>query len=216
MSPENFRKICLPEVEISLYLYNFSKEVSQLTYWQAYKKFRIIWNKCTNIPGMPPKNFREISHTEQELSLYLSNFSKEVSQLTGWQTYKRFWIILIQCTNNTGNPQKISEIYLIQISRYAHIGLISARKHSVQYYRNVSRRFQKDISSRNRVVSEWSKTYEQKTYVWTQPLIVFTPQGIQLKVGGCHSFLPLPLNTPKVTCVQASMCAWLLACSQTS
>ena len=82
MSPEDFRKTSLPEVEILLYLCNFSKEVSKLTDRQTYKKFRIIWKKCTNIPGMPPKNFRKISHTEQEISLYLSNFSKKVSQLT--------------------------------------------------------------------------------------------------------------------------------------
>ena len=82
MSPENFRKISLPEVEILLYLYNFSKEVSQLTDSQTYKKFRIIWNWCRNIQGMPPKNFRKISHPELEISLQLSNFSKEVSQLT--------------------------------------------------------------------------------------------------------------------------------------
>ena len=93
MSPTNFRKISYQEQEISLYLYNFSKEVSQLTDWQTNKKFRIIWNKCTNIPGMPPKNFRKISHTELEISLYLSNFSKKVSQLTDWQTYKKFRII---------------------------------------------------------------------------------------------------------------------------
>merc|ERR1711954_88444 len=31
------------------YLYNFSKEVSQLTDLQTYKKFRIIWNQCRNI-----------------------------------------------------------------------------------------------------------------------------------------------------------------------
>ena len=84
---KKIRKIYHPELEISLYLSNFSKEVSQLTDWQTYKKFRIIWNKCTNIPGMPPKNFRKISHPELEISLYLSNFSKKVSQLTDWQTY---------------------------------------------------------------------------------------------------------------------------------
>ena len=30
MSPNNFRKISHPELEISLYLYNFSKDVSEL------------------------------------------------------------------------------------------------------------------------------------------------------------------------------------------
>ena len=106
MSPENFRKIYLPELEISLYLYNFSKEVSQLTDWQTYMNFGIIQNKCTNIPGMPPKNFRKISHTELEISLYLSNFSKKVSQLTDWQTYKKFTTIWNKCTNIPGMPPK--------------------------------------------------------------------------------------------------------------
>jgi len=89
-----------------LYLCNFSKEVSQITDWQTYKNFRIIWYKCTNIPGMPPKNFRKISHTELEISLYLSNFSKKVSQLTDWQTYKKFRIIWNKCTNIPGVPPK--------------------------------------------------------------------------------------------------------------
>ena len=65
-----------------LNLCDFSKGVSQITDRQTYKNFRIIWYKCTNIPGMPPKNFRKISHTELEISLYSSNFSKKVSQLT--------------------------------------------------------------------------------------------------------------------------------------
>ena len=82
MSPKSFRKICKPELDISLYLCNFSKKVSQITDRQTYKKFRIIWNNCTNIPGMPPENFRKISDPELEISLYLSNFSKEVCQLT--------------------------------------------------------------------------------------------------------------------------------------
>ena len=76
-----------------LNLCNFSKEVSQITDWQTHKNFRIIWYKCTNIPGMPPKNFRKISHPEVEISLYLSIFSKKVRQLTDWQTYKKFRII---------------------------------------------------------------------------------------------------------------------------
>ena len=106
MSPENFRKISLPEVEILLYLCNFSKEVSKLTDRQTYKKFRIIWNKCTNIPGMPPKKFRKIAHSGPEISLYLSNFSKEVSQLTDWQTYKKFRIIWKWCNNIPGMSPK--------------------------------------------------------------------------------------------------------------
>ena len=97
-------------------MYNFSKEVSQLTDWQTYKKLRIIWNKWTNIPGMPPTNFRKISHTEVEISLYLSNFSKKVSQLTDWQIYRKFRIIWNYCINIQGisptNFRKISHTEL--------------------------------------------------------------------------------------------------------
>ena len=89
----NFRKISHPELEISLYQPNFSKRVSQQTDWQSYKKIWIIWNWCTNISGMSPKSFRNISHPELEISLYLCNCRKEVSQLTDWQTYKNFRII---------------------------------------------------------------------------------------------------------------------------
>ena len=103
---KNVRRISYPKHNISLYLPNFSKEVSQLTDWQTYKKFWIIWNKCTNIQGIPAKNFRKISHTELEISLYLSNFSKIVSQLTDWQTYKKFIIIWKKCTNILGMPPK--------------------------------------------------------------------------------------------------------------
>ena len=93
MSPKKFRKISHPEQEISLYLSNYSKKVSQLTYWQTYKKCVTIWKKCTNIPGMPPKNFRNISLPEVKILLYLCSFSKEVSKLTDGQTYKKFRII---------------------------------------------------------------------------------------------------------------------------
>ena len=97
MSPKLFRTIPHPELDISQYLCNFSKKVSQITDWQTWKKFSIIWNKCTNILGMSPKNFNKMSPPELEISLYLSNFSKEVSQLTDWQTYKKFRIIWNYC-----------------------------------------------------------------------------------------------------------------------
>ena len=102
----NFRKLSHPELEISLYLTSFIKEGGQLTDWQTYKKFKYIWNNCINISGMSPTNFRNISHTELEISLYLSNFSKKVSQLTDWQTYKKFRIIEIQYRNIPGKPPK--------------------------------------------------------------------------------------------------------------
>ena len=91
--PRNFRNLYLPELELSLYLCNFSKEVSRLINWQTCKKFRFNWNSCANIPGVSPENFRKISLPELEIFLYLNNFSKEVSQLTDWQTYKKIRII---------------------------------------------------------------------------------------------------------------------------
>ena len=93
MSPKNFGMTSYPEQEISPYWPIFSKFVSQIMDWQTYKKFVKIQKKCTNISGMCPKNFRKITHQEQEISLYLSNFSKEVSQLADWQTYTKFIII---------------------------------------------------------------------------------------------------------------------------
>ena len=98
MCPKIFRNVSHPGQEISLYWPNFIMEVSQLMDLQTYKKFRIIWIHCENIAGKPPKKFRKISHQEQEISPYLSNFSKEVRQLTDWQTYKKFgypWILMI-------------------------------------------------------------------------------------------------------------------------
>ena len=40
--------------------------------------------KCQICQGKSPKKFRKISHPELEISPYLSNFSKEVRQLTDW------------------------------------------------------------------------------------------------------------------------------------
>ena len=81
MSPKTFQKDISSRISY-LNLCNFSKEISQITDWQTYKNFKIIWNQCAKIPGMSPGNFRKISLPELEISLYLYNFSKEVSQLT--------------------------------------------------------------------------------------------------------------------------------------
>ena len=111
ISQKTSRKISYPELEISLCLSNFSKEISQLTDWQTYKKFRIIWNKCTNIPGMSSKNFRKISYPDLEIFQYLCNCSKKVSQITDWQTYKKFRIIWNKWTNIPGmSPKKFRKI----------------------------------------------------------------------------------------------------------
>ena len=89
-----------------LNLCNFNKEVSQITDWQTYKNFRIIWNYCANIPVMSQENFRNISLPELEISLYLYNFSKEVSQLTDWHTYKIFRGFWNQCKKIPGMSPK--------------------------------------------------------------------------------------------------------------
>ena len=107
MSPKCFSKLSHPELEISLYLSNISKEVSQLKDWQTYKKFTIIGKQRTNIQGMSPKSFKKIFHLELEISLYLSNFSKEVSQKTNWKTCKKFRFIWNKCANIPGVCQKV-------------------------------------------------------------------------------------------------------------
>ena len=121
MSPKSFQKVYHPKQEINLYLSDFSKKVSQLTDWQAYKKIRIILTKCINIQGMPPKILRKISYPEQEMFLYWPNFSKDVSQLTNWHTYKKFGIIWKYFTNipemSMKNFRKISHSEL-EISLY--------------------------------------------------------------------------------------------------
>ena len=40
------------------------------------------YQRCTNIPVISPNDSRKMSHPELEISLYLYNFRKEVSQLT--------------------------------------------------------------------------------------------------------------------------------------
>ena len=75
-----------------------------------------------------PKNSGKTFHPEQEISLHFSNFRKEVSQLTDWQTYKKL--------NSFGNGvqtsqeclKKVSERYLIQNLGYPYIDLISVKK----------------------------------------------------------------------------------------
>ena len=90
MSSKNFRKISHSELEISLYLSNFRKEVSHIRDWETYKIFIIIPKWCNNIPWTSPKSLRMICHLDVEISLHLSNFSKEICQLTDWQTKKKF------------------------------------------------------------------------------------------------------------------------------
>ena len=86
------------------------------------------YQRCTNIPVISPKDSRKISHPELEISLYLCNFSKELSQLTDWQIYKKFRMIWKLCTNIPGMSQKNSERHIIQHLINLYICLISIRK----------------------------------------------------------------------------------------
>merc|ERR1711954_465142 len=70
---------------------------------------------------MSPKNFRKISYPELEISQYLCNFSKKVTQLTDIQ----------------------------EICNYLEL----VYKHP----RNVSKRFQKDSSSRTKDIKQFSQ-----------------------------------------------------------
>ena len=129
MYPRKFRKIYLPELEISLYLYNFSKEVSQLTDWQTYIKFIIIWKKCINIPGMCPWKFRKASHPELKISINLLDFIKELCQLPDWQTYKKIKTILNQCTNISGmSPNNFRNISVWSFMKISGIVLCDSTK----------------------------------------------------------------------------------------
>ena len=71
MSPKDFRQIYHQELELSLYLCNFSEEVSKLTDLQMNKKFRTIWKYCIKVPRMCLRNFRKISDAELELSIFV-------------------------------------------------------------------------------------------------------------------------------------------------
>ena len=79
ISPKVFRQIYHPKLDISLDLYNFLKEVSQLTDCQIYKK--IFGNIVPTLKECLQQISEEIYYPELEMYLYLSNFSKEVKQL---------------------------------------------------------------------------------------------------------------------------------------
>ena len=108
MCTKNFRKRTLPEQAIYLYWPNFNEEVSHLTVWQKNIFFWIIWNKCKNIPGMSPKNFKNISSRTGDFEI-LANFNKEVSQLTDWQSESNYLEIVYRHPRNV--VKKIWKIY---------------------------------------------------------------------------------------------------------
>ena len=145
MCPKNFWNISHPELERSLYLCIFNKEVSQLTDWETYKKFKMIWKWCTNIPGMSPKNFRNISHPELNICLHLSHISKEVSKQTDWQTYKKLRIIWKWCNNiSVMSPKNFRNV--------SHSG--------PEIFLNLSN-FSKEVSQ----LTDW-QTYKKFQIIW--------------------------------------------------
>ena len=170
-SPWNFRKISHPELEISLNLSDFSKEVCQLPDWQTYKKFRIIWNQCTNISGMSSKDSKKIqkntssrareiliffyllwkhANYQTERQNYLEpvyqhprnvsmKFEKYISSRTG-DIFINVWYQ--QWIKSNNRLKDIEEMWKYLELVYEHPS-------------NVSKRFQKDISSRARAMNEW-------------------------------------------------------------
>ena len=81
--------------------------------------------RAQKILGMSPKKFRKISQTELEISLYLSNLSKEVSQLIDIQELNNHLELVYQ---NIRNISGKSERYLIPNFIYPYICQISLRK----------------------------------------------------------------------------------------
>ena len=56
----------------------------------SLQKISDFLEKVYKDPINVSKKLRKISHWELEISSYLFNISKEVSQLTDWHTYKKF------------------------------------------------------------------------------------------------------------------------------
>ena len=98
MSPKKFRKISHPELEISLHLSCFSKEISQLKDWQTYKKIQNYLEKVYQHPRNVSNQIKNRSYPELEISQYSCDISKKVSQITDSQTYKKIRIIWNKCT----------------------------------------------------------------------------------------------------------------------
>ena len=76
--------------------------------WLTFKKVVSIRKKYTDISGMSQKNFRKISRQEQDISLYLSNFSKEVAQLTD---ILEIWLYLNLMQNCRVLPLILTDIF---------------------------------------------------------------------------------------------------------
>ena len=84
---------------------------------------------------MPPKNFRKMSDPELEIYLYLSNFSKEIGQLTDIQEICSTWTLMIE-----------SRVATYQISE---------SQHQHRFFQLSAREREKD----SKIVSEGTKKY---------------------------------------------------------
>ena len=121
------------------------------------------------LPRNVSKKFQKyISSKTGDIHIF-AYFSKETRQLTDWQTYKNLNLFGNGVQTYQECLQKVSERYIIQNRRYPYIGLISVRKwptnrltdkHEIcnffemvyKHPRNVSKKLQKDISSRTRYI----------------------------------------------------------------
>ena len=81
MSPENLEKISHPELDISK---DNPISVRKLGIEPTDRYTRNLKISGTSVGASQQylKDFRKVPHPELEICLYLSNFSKEVSQLT--------------------------------------------------------------------------------------------------------------------------------------
>ena len=121
---------------------------------------------------MSPKDFKHINHLELDISLHLPNFSKEISQLTYWQTSKEgSKKIQKGISSRAGNIPKFVRSHQgsMPTTRLTDIQTNLNYLYPVyQHLRKVSKKFQKDISSRTGdiTLSYLSKEVSKKQISW--------------------------------------------------
>ena len=149
MSPNRFKKISHPDLEISLYLSNFGKEVSQLTDWQTYKKFPDLFGTSVQTSQESLQKNSERFIIQNQRYLYIS--SKPTNRLTDIQEIQHYLGLASQhIINVSKNCRKIS---LSELEKSLYSSNFSKE---VTQPRNVSKKFQKDISSRTKDIKQFS------------------------------------------------------------
>ena len=88
MSTKKFRKISHSEQEISKDLSYYSKETIQLKDWQTYKNLKLFGNGVQTSQECLEKLSERYLIQNRRYPYIGLNFSKELSQLTDWQTYQ--------------------------------------------------------------------------------------------------------------------------------